>query len=128
MSKPMLSQINGLLKAENAFLAGASCPRPENAPERRRTQRFPLKAKMFLVRVGGLPAAITLKNISCGGASGLMCEPLREGSRLIIELDPRNHVEAEVRWVSRMSIGLKFLTPLEASFVAALYKRHSPDG
>lgn len=127
MSKPIPSPINDVHQSGNASPSGANHPGATNADERRQTPRFPLKAKMFLARVDGLPAAITLKNISCGGASGLMSEPITEGTRLVLELDPRTHVEAEVRWVSKMVIGLKFLTPLEPSYVTAMSRRYAPE-
>lgn len=128
MSKPMPSQFNNMRQPEHASLAAANHPATPNACDRRRTQRFPLKAKMCVVRVAGLPAAMTLRNISCGGASGLMSEPLTAGTRLVLELGPRTHVEAEVRWIARMAVGLKFLTPLDPSFVAAFHKRHGAQG
>jgi len=124
MSKPLPSQMTDLPQPDSAPLTEASYPGPENFEERRRTPRFPLPGKMFIVRVDGLPATITLKDISCGGASGLMCEPLNEGTRLVIELDSRHAVEAEVRWVSKMAIGLRFLIPLHSAFVATLWRRH----
>jgi hypothetical protein len=129
MSEPIPSQTNFSLTPEDAYHVEASHPTSPKPRERRATPRFSfIRPKMFIVRVDGLPAAITLKDISCGGASGLMSEPLTEGSRLVIEFDPRTHVAAKVRWVSRMTIGLKFLTPLEPSFVAALCKRQAARG
>lgn len=120
MSEMLPSRIDGLPRPEEGPVAGDSYPTQAHMRERRRMPRFPLKPKMFITRVRGLPAAITLKDISCGGASGLMSEPLTEGARLVIEFDPRTHVEAEVRWVSRLTVGLEFLTPLKPSYVAAL--------
>lgn len=128
MSKPMPSPINNMCQPQDISFVGANDPAATTARDRRRTQRFPLKPKMFLVRVGGLPVAMTLKNISCGGACGLLSEALTEGARLVLELDPRTHVEAEVRWVARMTVGLKFLKPLDPNFVAAFRQRHAPQG
>ena len=79
---------------------------------------------MFMVRVGGVPAAITLRDVSLDGASGLMCEPLAEGTRLTLEFDRLNHIEAEVRWVRRMTIGLKFLVPLQPALLNGLYTKY----
>ncbi|HEY1124700.1 MAG TPA: PilZ domain-containing protein [Sphingobium sp.] len=128
MTKPMSFPVDHMCQREDASLAGATHSRPANAPERRRTPRFRLKPKLFLVRLGGLPAAITLRNISCGGASGLMSEPVPEGARLILELDPRTHVEAKVTWISKMVLGLTFITPLEPPYVEALARRCNPQG
>jgi hypothetical protein len=124
MSKPIPSQMTDLPQPDRTSLTEVSYPDPANFEERRQTPRLPLPGNMFIVRVGGLPATITVKDISCGGASGLMCEPLNEGTRLLIELDNRHHVEAEVRWVSKMAIGLQFLIPLHPAFVATLWRRH----
>ncbi len=79
---------------------------------------------MFMVRIAGLPAAITLKDVSVTGASGLMCEPVAAGDRFTIEFDRQHHVEAEVKWIGGMAIGLEFVTPLDPSVVAAIYRKY----
>jgi len=115
-------QIDGLLNSQDNSFAGAGFA--STGPDRRQKPRFPIKPRMFLVRMDGLPAVITLKDISCGGAAGLMSEPVVEGACLIIELDAQTHVRARVRWIARMTIGLEFLTPLDPSFVATFCRRH----
>jgi hypothetical protein len=123
MPKPISSMITGLL---NGLYSPGSVADPAlcEAVERRASRRFALKGTMFMVRIAGIPAAITLRDISMTGASGLMCEPVAEGTRLTLEFDLHHHIDAEVRWVGMMALGLEFLKPLEPSLLAAIVTKY----
>lgn len=58
-----------------------------------------------------------LKDLSRGGACGMLCEPLGVGDFVVIEFDSRHQVEAEVRWVRRFMVGLTFTHPLTRDFL-----------
>lgn len=76
------------------------------------------------MRTDGRICSIKLRNLSCGGASGLCDEPLDIGSFVILCLAKGCFVEAEVRWVERMNVGLKFTRPLATATVRRLHHLH----
>lgn len=65
-----------------------------------------------------------MRDLSCGGASGLCDEPLDVGGRVNVWFSKADVVEAEVRWVRRMNVGLKFINPLAPAFVRQLQQAH----
>jgi hypothetical protein len=66
---------------------------------------------------------ITLKDLSAGGACGLISEPVSVGDHMVVELDARHQIEAQVRWVRRLLVGLRFTRPLTQTFVESLHAR-----
>jgi hypothetical protein len=62
--------------------------------------------------------------LSCGGASGLCDEPLDVGDFVAVYFAKEQVVEAEVRWVRLMNVGLKFMEPLAPGFVRRLQQAH----
>ena len=68
--------------------------------------------------------SIRLRDLSCGGASGLCDEPLDVGAFVIVCFGKQDMVEAEVRWVRMMNVGLKFTQPLAPGFVRRLQQAH----
>jgi hypothetical protein len=59
-----------------------------------------------------MSCSIRMRDLSCGGASGLCDEPLDVGSSVTICLTRDEWIEAEVRWTERTNVGLKFTHPL----------------
>jgi hypothetical protein len=68
-------------------------------------------------------ATIMLKDLSCSGACGLVCEPLQAEDFLVIEFDGRHRIEAKVRWVRRLLVGLEFTNPLSDVYLDQLRER-----
>jgi hypothetical protein len=85
--------------------------------------RWPFKGTGFPCRMGRKKFEIRLKDLSCGGAAGLMEEPVAVGDFIMIQFDDRHVVEAEVCWVRRVMVGVSFATPLPAPFVSRVYDR-----
>jgi len=92
-------------------------------PEKRAFARHPFRSATFPVRIGASECEIRLKDLSRGGASGLIGEPVRVGDHVVIVFDRHHQVEAEVRWVRRLIVGLTFTNPLSATFVERLATR-----
>jgi hypothetical protein len=72
----------------------------------------------------GSRSLIRLRDLSCGGASGLCNEPLDIGAFIMICFAKDHIVEAEVRWVRLMNVGLRFTHPLAPRFVRRLQQLH----
>jgi hypothetical protein len=68
-------------------------------------------------------STIMLKDLSCSGACGLICEPLQADDYLMIEFDGRHRIEAKVRWVRRLLVGLEFTNPLSEAYLDQLRER-----
>lgn len=66
---------------------------------------------------------IRLKDLSRGGACGLVDEPFSVGDYFFIQLAEHQVVEAEVRWVRRVMIGVKFNRILTARLVTRLHEK-----
>lgn len=101
----------------------ASEAQPPDGPERpdkRLSARYPLRGAAFAVRTSGGYLEIRFKDVSSGGACGLICEPVRVGDFIIVEFDSRHRIEAEVCWVRRFLVGLRFTNPLNENFVERL--------
>jgi hypothetical protein len=65
-----------------------------------------------------------MRDLSCGGASGLCDEPLDVGALVTVHFSKEQVVEAEVRWIRSMYVGLKFMEPLAPGFVRKLHNAH----
>lgn len=114
----------------NGFGAGAAPPlamadaSPESWDAIRVYPRMPFDGHPFEVRVKGRCCSIRLRDLSCGGASGLCDEPLDVGAYVRICLAAQHIVEAEVRWVHLTKVGLKFTHPLAPGLVRRLQQAH----
>lgn len=98
---------------------------PNDPASRRAYVRWTFKGTSFPVRMGKKEFEIRLKDLSRGGACGLIDEPLAVGDYFFIAFDDRHVVEAEVRWVRRVMVGVKFSNILSAHFVTRLHERAS---
>jgi len=86
--------------------------------------RVPFMGYPFQVRAGRMTCSIRMRDLSCGGASGICDEPLEIGSFVTVCLTRDHFAEAEVRWVERMSVGLSFTQPLAPGLVRRLHQAH----
>lgn len=86
--------------------------------------RIPFSGCPFQIRTPGKRCSIRLRDLSAGGASGLCDEPLDVGHYVKVCFAEQHIVEAEVRWVHRMLVGLKFTKPLAPGLVRRLYQAH----
>lgn len=94
--------------------------------DRRVFHRYTSRGASFPVRIAATECEIRLKDISRGGASGLICEPVKVGDYMIVEFDPKHRVEAQVRWVRRLLVGVTFTNRLSALLVTELNSRIDP--
>ena len=100
-------------------------PAPVDSPESQRVHpRVPFLGYPFQVQAGRMACSIRMRDLSCGGASGICDTPLDVGSFVIVCLAKTNFVEAEVRWVDRLNVGLRFTTPLDPGLVRRLHQAH----
>jgi hypothetical protein len=86
--------------------------------------RVPFRGHPFQLRSGRMSCSIRMRDLSCGGASGLCDEPLDVGSSVTICLTRDEWIEAEVRWTERTNVGLKFTHPLPPGLVRRLHQTH----
>jgi len=92
----------------------------ERPADKRAYVRRSFRSASFKVRTPHGECEIRLKDLSRGGASGLICEPVGVGDHLVVEFDRRHQVEAEVCWVRRLLVGVKFTNELTPQFVERL--------
>ena len=92
--------------------------------DNRADPRVPFLGYPFQIRANGTCCSIRLRDLSCGGASGLCDEALDVGAFVTICFGREDIVEAEVRWVRLMNVGLKFTHPLDPGFVRRLQRAH----
>lgn len=90
------------------------------ASDNRAFVRLSFRSASFKVRMAGSECEIRLKDLSRGGASGLICEPVGVGDHLVVEFDRRHQVDAEVCWVRRLLVGIRFTNELTPQFVERL--------
>lgn len=117
----MLSNEHGLGAAPRVETPGSV---PVSSDGSRVDPRIPFLGHPFEIRVDGMGRSIRLRDLSCGGASGLCEEPLDIGAFIQVCFDRQHIVEAEVRWVRLMNVGLKFTHPLAPGFVRRLQQAH----
>ena len=103
---------------------GTSEPDSASPEDSRTDPRIPFLGHPFQIRANGTSCSIRLRDLSCGGASGLCDEPLDVGDFIAVCFARDNIVEAEVRWVRLMNVGIKFTEPLAAGFVRRLQQAH----
>ena len=89
--------------------------------ERRDGYRFAMEGHIATVRHGGAKSEMRLKNLSMGGASGLTQLPVAVGEILLVDLPEDMRRRAMVRWVSGTAVGVKFVTPLDLTYLLRLY-------
>lgn len=82
--------------------------------------RHAFRTVSLKVRTSSGECEIRLKDLSRGGASGLICEPVGVGDHIVLEFDRKHQVEAEVCWVRRLLVGVKFTNELTPQFVERL--------
>ena len=121
--------MTGRMKGISTLLSGKSSAgvaiQPGDHVDRRAYFRWSFKGTAFPCRMGKKRFEIRLKDLSRGGACGLVGEPFGVGDYFFIELDEHHVVEAEVRWVRRVLIGVQFSRTLSATFVTRLHERAS---
>jgi hypothetical protein len=97
---------------------------PEGDPTDLRAYfRWQFKGTALPCHMGKKKFELRLKDLSRGGASGLVDEPFALGDYFFIELDAHTTVEAQVVWVRRVMIGVRFNRVLTATFVTRLHER-----
>ncbi|MDB5702894.1 MAG: hypothetical protein JWN66_10, partial [Sphingomonas bacterium] len=96
--------------------------------DRRDSRRYSFRSASFKVRASTRDCDIRLKDLSCTGASGLMCEPVGIGEHVVVEFDAKHQVEAEVCWVRRFLVGLRFTNQLRPGFVERIRERDGSHG
>ena len=89
--------------------------------------RWQFKGTSIPCRMGKNKFEIRLKDLSRGGACGLVDEPFAIGDYFFMELDPHTVIEAEVVWARRVTIGVRFSRVLTASFITKLHERASEE-
>lgn len=125
--KDQPSQCTGRMKSISTLMSGKSSAKVAiqtgDPAEQRAYFRWSFKGTSFPCRMGKKTFEMRLKDLSRGGACGLVDEPFEVGDYFFIELGERRVIEAEVRWVRRLMIGVKFNRTLSASFVCRLHER-----
>jgi hypothetical protein len=101
-------------------LGGETPAQEPHRSEQRSSVRSPLKSAAFPIRTATATYQIRFKDISTGGACGLICEPVQVGDFVIVEFDRAHQIEAQICWVRRLMVGLKFTHPLAEDFIARL--------
>jgi hypothetical protein len=91
--------------------------------DRRAFVRYNSRSASFPVRIGATECEIQLKDVSRGGASGLIGEPVSVGDYMVVELDRNHRVEAQVRWVRRLLVGVTFTNRLSDALAKELNAR-----
>jgi hypothetical protein len=99
-----------------------AAPTAERPSDKRAFVRLSFRTASFKVRMAHGECEIRLKDLSRGGASGLICEPVGIGDHLVVEFDRRHQVEAEVCWVRRLLVGIRFTNELTPQFVERLHE------
>jgi len=103
--------------------SSASVAHQDDPADNRAYFRWQFKGTTFPCRMGKKQFEIRLKDLSRGGACGMVDEPFAIGDYFFIELDPHTVVEAQVVWTRRVMIGVKFNRILTARFVTGLHEK-----
>lgn len=115
-----------MLSRGNSAGAASRAETPEPAPassaDHRADPRVPFLGYPVQIRAAGMSCSIRLRDLSCGGASGLCDEPLDVGALITVCLAKDHVVEATVCWVRLMNVGLRFTQPLSPGFVRRLHQ------
>lgn len=115
----------GFLKdVASALLGGpGSAANAEDAVERREkdSERFAMGGLAVVIAAGETKSEMRLKNLSTGGASGITPLPVAVGGMVSVTFPDGPRRTALVRWVSSTTVGLKFVKPLDLTFLVRLY-------
>ena len=101
---------------------GAPAHLPED--DARAHPRLPFQGYRLDLLVKGRRCSIRIRDLSCGGASGLCDEPLDVDAFVTLCFSDDHMVDARVRWVRLMNVGFGFAQPLAPGFVRRLHKGH----
>jgi len=107
-------------------VSGAEAPDPETREERRCEPRHDCVGRKLVIRDRDALGILHLRNLSAGGVCGLTDMPLPEGSVVHLELTKDHFHGAEVIWVKRMTIGLRFLYPIGPEMLEQLLSSKRP--
>ena len=99
-------------------------PAPASPEDGRVDPRVPFAGDPVQIKANGTSFSIRMRDLSCGGASGLCDEPLDVGDFVTVCFAKEKLAEAEVRWVRLLNVGLKFTHPLSPAFVRRLHQAH----
>lgn len=91
--------------------------------DKRFNPRLPFVGNPVHARIGKDEMTLRLKDLSSGGAAGLLDAPVVVGDFLLVELDEEHVIEAEVRWIRRSMVGLRFSHTLDPIYVESVYAR-----
>jgi hypothetical protein len=117
----MLSREHSLGAAPRVETPAPASSSPDDV---RDDPRVPFLGYPFELRAGRTTSSIRLRDLSCGGTSGLCDEPLDVGALVTVHFSKEQAVEAEVRWIRLMYVGLKFKQPIAPGFVRRLHQAH----
>lgn len=103
---------------------GADAPEAEEPKDARAHPRVPFQGYPIDVVAKGRRCSMRVRDLSCGGAAGLCEEALDVGAFVTVCFADDHRVDAWVRWVRLMTVGLMFTRPLAPGFVRRLHKGH----
>lgn len=95
--------------------------------DRRAYVRWALHGAVVRCRIGKHEFEIRLKDLSRGGAGGLVDEPFAVGDHFFMVLRHDRVVDAEVRWSHGASVGVRFTNIVTARFVTSLHAAAAKD-
>jgi hypothetical protein len=98
-------------------------PQEGDPSDLRANFRWQFKGTALPCRMGKKKFELRLKDLSRGGACGLVDEPFAVGDYFFAEIDPNNVVEAQVIWTRRVMIGVRFNRLLTATLVTKFHER-----
>lgn len=96
----------------------------EASKDARAHPRVPFQGYPIGVIAKGRRCSMQVRDLSCGGAAGLCDEALDVGAFVTVCFADDHMVDAWVRWVRFMSVGLMFTKPLAPGFVRRLHRGH----
>ena len=105
----------------SAASSGAEQRAETPGEDRRVYARLPFRGSGFPVHLDNLRAHVRLKDLSCRGASCFSEMPLKVGELVYLELDKNHCVAAEVVWIRRLLVGLKFVNALDIATVKKIH-------
>lgn len=104
--------------------AGAPNAAAASGEDARAHPRIPFQGYRLQLLAKGKPCSIRIRDMSCGGVAGLCDEALDVGAFVTICFSDDHMVDAWVRWVRMMNVGLMFTSPLAPGFVRRLHRGH----
>lgn len=92
--------------------------------ERRREYRHDFCGDKVILRQRRALGILHLRDVSANGASGLTDMPLAVGSAVFVGLSKPYFHAAEVIWVRRLTIGLRWFKPIPVERLETLHEAH----